>query len=573
MPTNYNGGLIINGTDGIAPVYEPDSVSKIWFLNDIFQGQEGKNKYVPKIGDWVIDRVSQEIYECISIDFTTMIPELRALGITLNINKLKGGSKLISTDRHIDHETWRVYLDTSTNPYTLAVDARYKVVGSTAHHAQIVRGSRINNTAEVISMIYDQYGKLVDQNITLEKALVDSAQVNHCLKAIPPCHTTANMPDGELVTVLIYDDQGGVVSGQEMVVENTALIRQTDTAVKYIQGISLTSPFMDDSDPTLLKYPMNVPVRGLNLFGIVHYTDGSTLTLPVDNTRFSVFGLRDYVTSIESYTTDFTLKYSVGNKEIPVRMGNGNNVEMSILGDKFVTKHYRASTIKKDDAYSVKLFGYPVWIDDINGYKMDWYLTNMERSFCLYVTPYVRFNANREPFNGLAYGAKQRLSVSINLKDATITAKDYIHTQVIDVQLQRAFTDKMSYPWSIGFEIDQFPYYGIDNFAYCRTVNQNLKKLDVSLGERNLDTWLERVFYKTKPIFDPNREASAPTPNVIKLVTPSGREFSYPISMWNQQMEVNSVLGSTDCIYIQFIRRANDTDMYLGISAIPIIEV
>ena len=79
MPQLYNKGLIITGTDGIAPVYEPDSVWKIWNLDEIFKGQEGKGKYVPKVNDYVCDIETNEYYIVVSIDTTTMIAELRKI--------------------------------------------------------------------------------------------------------------------------------------------------------------------------------------------------------------------------------------------------------------------------------------------------------------------------------------------------------------------------------------------------------------------------------------------------------------------------------------------------------------
>lgn len=572
MPQLYNKGLIITGTDGIAPVYEPDSVWKIWNLDEIFKGQEGKGKYVPKVNDYVCDIETNEYYIVVSIDTTTMIAELRKIVGLREIQRIEEIDKLISTDRYARHETYRVYLDTSVLPYTLTVDARFKVYGSMTHHAQIIRGSRLNNTAQVVSMVYDQHGIMVDQNIRLELAEADG-KTNYAVKSIPPCHTTVKMPDGEFVTVVVYNDTGGVVAVREMIIENTAVIRQTDTAQKQVVDITLESPFIADTDPSLLQYPLNVPVRGLNLFGVVHYSDGNRKRLPVDGTKFAVLGLRDYTSSIVGYEVDFDLRYSLSDDETAVGIQRGNNIDMSILGDKFMTRHYKAMTVRPDDAYSVKLYGYPTWVDAVNGYRMEWYLLNLERSVCFYVTPHVKYNANKPPFQGTLYGVSQRISVSLDLKEASVASKNYIHTQVLDVVLQRQATDKTNYPWTVGFEIDQYPYFGENNFAQVQTVNQNLKRVNISMNENNIDDWLERLYYRSKPLFDKFKEAKAPVPTMFKIITPSSQEFPFAINQWNQQLEINDALSSTDNLYIQFIKRTNDTDLYLGMVAVPVLEV
>lgn len=565
-PTN-----LVVGTDGITPIYEPHGVWKIWGLHEIFTGHQGDKKYVPKVHDYVIDYETNRAWIVVSIDTTTMLAELKEIEGGLKIKTLQIKDPLIADYRLHQNHLFFVYLDTSVSPYTLTVDRKHSVYGSMAHHAQIFRGTKLNNTQEVVSMIYDQYGHLVSQSIPLEKAEA-AGFTNYAVWSIPPCHTTVDMPDGEIVTVVVYNDLGGVVSIDEMIIVNTGAIRQVDTSVKYITDISLESPYMTEHDPTLMKYPLNVPVRGLNLFGVVHYSDGSKRRLPVDGTKFSVLGLRDYVSTIVGYRTDFDLRYTIGRDEIATNIRNDTNIDMSILGDKFITKHYRGETVEPDNAYNVKLFGYPKWIDDLNGYRMEFFLLNLERSFCIDVTNYVHYNQNRIPFNGLLYGQNQRLSISINLKEANITNKDYIHTQVMDIQLQRNGGDKTGYPWSIGFEVNQFPYYGIDNFAHLTTVNQNLKRINISLDETRYDTWLERIWKRTKPLYDELREGEAPEPNYFKILTPR-REFEFPISRWNQQLEINDVLDVTDNIYVVFFKRTNDTDLFVGISGLPLLPV
>jgi len=93
------------------------------------------------------------------------------------------------------------------------------------------------------------------------------------------------------------------------------------------------------------------------------------------------------------------------------------------------------------------------------------------------------------------------------------------------------------------------------------------------MNENNIDDWLERLYYRSEPLFDKFKEAKAPTPTMFKIITPSSQEFPFAFNQWNQQLEINDALSSTDNLYIQFIKRTNDTDLYLGMVAVPVLEV
>lgn len=551
----YSDGLVIVGTDGIPPVYEPDSVWKTWSYNEIYFGQSGDGKYVPKIDDYVVKPDTDEWFKIIGIDSTTLIPTLSGL-------------------THIEHttitsvnnkpETYRVYLDKSTMPYTLTVDARYWVAGTGTDYAMIFQGSELTDSQTVISMVFDQNDNMVSQRVPLQS--IDGTGK----KVVAPCYTTANLDNGEFVSVVCYNDQGGIVSISDMIIVNTGVTRQVDTSVSYITDITLESAFMSDNDPQLLSYPLNVPVNGLNLFGVVHYSDGTTKRYPVDGTKFRVLGLRDYVATVAGYTFNFTLRYTVDDDEIIVSSTSGlTNLNDSITGDKFCTKTYKAITTDPDGAYATKLYCYPEWVNEVVGYRLTFYLLNLDRSICKYVTDKVRFNENSADFNGKRYGTTQRISVSINLKDANVALKNYIHTQVIDVRLMREGGSNENTLWTIGYEIGQLPYYGEGNHAEVNVINENLARFNIALGEVNYQAWLERIWKYTKPLYDDIHESYAPEPNYFRIIS-ANTTTEYPISQWNQMLEINDLVEDNETVYVSFIKRTNDTDLYVGISGLPV---
>jgi hypothetical protein len=89
MPVNTDS---IVGTDGLTPVYDPDARWCICELNEIWQGASGK-KYVPKVGDYVIEKNEYITYIVDSINPVTLIPVLRE--IKNNISELVKTPELV----------------------------------------------------------------------------------------------------------------------------------------------------------------------------------------------------------------------------------------------------------------------------------------------------------------------------------------------------------------------------------------------------------------------------------------------------------------------------------------------
>lgn len=548
----------ITGSDGQTPIYDPDGLWKTWSINEIYFGLQGEKRYVPKADDHVIDPSTNVLRQVVSIDPTTLIPTLKP--VTLGTEGEFGDTDvLLGVGPGTQSDTYRVYINQSVIPHQLAVDARLKVAGSMVASCKIFRGSLLTGTAEVVSAFYDQSGNLLGQSIPLE--LVASTG-NVSIRTVPVCYTSFDLPDGEIVTAVFYSDTGHVVSKRQLLVENTGFIRSTDVGVKYITGISLESPFLSSSDPLLIQYPLNVPLNGLSLIGIVTYSDGTTLRMPVDGTKFEIFGFVNFVSTIIGQKFNLVLKYSLSSDELVYGA--------TISNDKFITQTYKAVTTQAEGAFTVKIFGYPVWIDAVNGYRMQWYMYNLDRDVVYNITPYVQFNDATRIFDPTAYGIIQNLSVSVNLKDVNGAFTSYIHTQSISITLVAPGTTRTT-NWTIGFDPGQNPQYGVNNAAKTTFVNSNLMKVKVDCEASTLNDWLQRLYFRTKPLSDPAREIAPPTPDFFKFVL-GNTEVEFPVSQWNQEQIINTVLPNSSTLFIKFFKRTADSDLELAVCGIPVYQ-
>lgn len=551
----------VAGTDGEVPVYSPDEGFRIWNLKQVYTGNEGKGRFVPKVDDLVIDLTTFDWYIVVSRDDTTMIPFLNPIRGSLPNQIISPDDRLLGMGPGTVSDTYRVYVDTSVMPHTMSVDARLRFHGTMASNVKIFRGSDLTGNSKVVSAIYSPSGTLIGQSIPLELVAMPSG-INKATKSIPTCYTTEDLPDGEVLTIVAYSDDGHVVMKCQILVENTAFIATSDSSAKYITRISMESPFITDSDPRLIQYPLNVPLAGLSLTGLVHYNDGSIIRMPVDNTKFSIFGFNNFAATIPGQTFKLVLSYKLSSNEIVYGATVGESKQLQ--------QTYDARTLNKEGMFTPKLYAYPVWQDALNGYRLEWFIYDLDRKISSVVTPFVRINTNSPAFDPIGYGRKQSLSVSINLRDVYPSGLSYMHVQTIDIILRQQGTERRT-NWAVGFDPGQTVFFGEDNFASTDFVNANMTVINVSSGETNLALWLERMYYMTKPLSDSEKEGKAPMPDYFS-VGGTNWESAYPISQWNQDLTINRAIKNSSTVFIKFFQRTPDTDIQLSVAGVPVYQ-
>ena len=542
----------ITGTDGHAPQYDPNGRWCWWDMDEIYMGQDGLNKYVPKVGDYVANRSLRKTFEVTALDQFTLIP-------TLTDTEGNTGLGLVDTVSN----NYVAYIDTRVVPFVFTLDARWLIPGSMTSYCKVFKGTNATNTGKVLSFLYDQSGNFLTNNIPLETASIDN-HTNIATKVVQQCHTNEALQDDEIVTAVIYDAQGHVMKKDYFRVENTGFIRSVSAGVKYVSHISLKSPFLSSSDQHRLDYPLNVPLQAFNMTGVVNYSDGSTLELTVDNTRFRMLGLERFVATAPGQEIPLVLSYTLDNDEIAY----GN---VSIDG-KTISQAYSLVAAPQNGAYSVKLFGYPSWVDNILGYTMKWFLMDLNRDILFEVTPFVYYNNNGDPYNPTLYNQIQNISVRINLRDISNAFASYIHTQTATVVLKNPGTVTTGTQWLVAADPNQDPMYGNNLFASVQMINQNLWKVKVDAGIANQVSWLEQLYTYTRPVLDRKKEISPPAPTHF-VVFHGNNRFEFPVAQWSAELTITDTLPLAGTLFVEFIRRTATGDLRLAVAGLPIRPV
>lgn len=550
------------GIDGVKPVYEPDGRWTIWALHQMFTGPDsiGTGKYVPKINDWVVDIETSIVYTCVGLDLSTLTPRLERSRSLAQDQNFDAADLILGVGPGTIADTFRVYLNKNVMPHTLTVDGRLHTYSPDAERFTIFRGTDIEGDARAVSQIYNQSNELVGTSIPL--VLAESTGDNKSVKAFPMCYTTDDIPDGEVLVLITYSDAGHQIAKVRLLVENTQFTPVADASTKYITNIGLESPFISTADPNQLRFPLNVPTNGLSLFGVVSYNDGSKKRLPVNNGQFNLRGLDNFVSTYAGQSFDLVLDYRPSEDEVVL------GLQTTASGS--IVRAYTAVTTNYEGMYSPKLYGYPVWQDAVRGYRLEWWLYDMERRMAQLVTPFVKINDNSAPFQPTGYGFKQSLGVSINLKDVNPSGLALIHVQTIDIVLRQP-GDARTTNWAVGFIPQQDILFGEGNNAKMKIINQNLMTLNIACGETDQAKWLQRLYRLTYPLTDQGRETQAPDPTHFAICTPNW-EVAYPLDKWNVDLSLNYTLTNSATVFVKFFIRTPDTDIQLAISAMPVYQ-
>jgi hypothetical protein len=550
---NMNG---VVGTDGVYPIVDDEPLWRQWSIEQIYLGQEGEGKYVPKVKDWVIDPDVFEFWVVDHVDPVSLIPTLRPF-VPGRVSGIFTEDALIGVGPGQPSDVYRVYLNDAVWPHTLSVDTGIHIGGTMSSYCKIFLGTDTSEaTGKVISKVYDNSGNFVSDAVQLELAAIDS-HTNYSVKYVPRCHCTEKHPNNEIVTVVIYSDNGHVVYKRQLLMENTDTISDVHGSTKYISEISLECIWLSSTIPDQIEFPTNDLMNGLNMTGVVHYSDGSKARYPVNGGKFTMLGIDSYLSSIPGHTVPLTLRYSLGANEIAYASTGVNNGA--------ITKPFSLVTTNPNKSIAVKLFGYPEWQSDALGYKMRWFMMNMERNVKFEVTGLVRFSENTGPFDPKLYGVLQRKNVTINLHEVSAAFIPFVHTQLVDIVLHSPPTNDMITPWSVNtVASDTLPRFGVNLFGEIKSTLVNFKS-----GIQSKDQWLQEFYLKTRPLVDKDMEAG-PMPPSHFIVQYGTSEIEYTIDQWDEDLSIGAGLGSGKNAYIRFINRQPSGDLQLSWAAVTL---
>lgn len=548
---SQNNIIGIVGSDGFTPIYTQSAAWKMWSIHEIYMGNTGQNKYIPKINDWVIEPETGITYRVSDLNNITFIPELSPI----NISYSSSIDKIISST----NDNYRIYFDKSVTPWTLAVDGFMHIYSSTATVARIYKGAFIDNT-KIISRRFDNNGNFIGHDIPLQVVAMNS-HTNYAIKNIPGCNTNSELIDGELCTVVIFDSNNKVLVRTNCIVEESTFVAQAYSEQKYITNIFMKSAFISVSQPDDVNYPVNLPLASFNPIGVVQYNDGSQIEYPVDGDKFKLYGLDQFVSTIIGHKVPLVLSYRMDANEAALDSVKNNNY--------YITRPYTLKVSNPNTSYNVKLFIYPVWINEINGYSYKAFLMNLDRNVLFDVTTLVNLASNSPTFNPTAYGITQRLIFSINLVNVSGIYNNFLHVQTVDIVLRgRANEPTNINIWEVGTQVPtSIPYFGTNLRATRDNVVNN--RVHIHNNFNTVEEFITNLYRNTIPLFNPNTELKAPEPTHFEIRY-LDESIIVPINEYNNRFTFNTNIIMFSNIEIIFLKQTISGYLKLSVSSLTV---
>lgn len=521
-------------------------------------------KYVAREND-LIYSFDLGMFRASSVDPTTYVTEITPWDRTSGGNANQATDLLVGFGPATGCEGWRAFLDTTVFPYRLSLDDRWILPGSENTRICVFYGTNVGASGEIISAYYDHSDTYIDEFIPLEiVAMVDLD--NRAIKTPKMGYCRRALNDGEVVTAVTYNDQNMPTRTDRFVIHRTNIIRRPHQGDKRITSIELLSPYLSKSIDNQLEVPINVSVATMAVRGKVNYSDGESRIMDISdedsNGKFRLAGLKYWSPTIAGPSQDLTLIY---------RMDPSNEYSR-IQGEVYnnsITEHYKIKAVTMNAGFSLKLFAFPTWIDNIRGWGLEYWLYDLERTRATKLPlNAVELVSGSDTFEAMDYIRVQNLGLSVNLGLVSDIYGEHRHVQNVQIALLRdgsSTGDK----WKIKTTSNQGEWYGEEVFAEIRYVTGSMQNLSLSCGSSSLDTWLDKVYYRVNPLVNQSIEVKPPRPTHMKITTIQ-RTVEVPVEQWNTEISILNDLGQSGNIYVQWIRRMANTDLQLGVSAFPV---
>jgi hypothetical protein len=203
--------------------------------------------------------------------------------------------------------------------------------------------------------------------------------------------------------------------------------------------------------------------------------------------------------------------------------------ERSVVTDPHLGTHiarvYDALIVDRGTGITYYLYVLPEYVDALIGYKLKAYLYSSDFSIRIDVSGDVSYTT----FKGKAWNTKQTVNYTLRLNDVEQIASNVILSgssiiELVDVPLNKAT------PYRIYTHAKDLTPYG-NNLKLNLRPGIGLYNLDISSGFTQYENWLEEMYFKLNPYYDPLTSSSAPTPTHVDILI-DGNLMTYRMDEW-----------------------------------------
>lgn len=547
-----NNNMNAKGVDGIYPTMYPNNQWKTWSYDELYLGGVGANKFIPNIKDHVMEPESGRLY---IVEGYKNEPKGVAILRPIGIPTPTGFENIFSDSTN----NYRLYQDLTVSPVTLSVDGLMKVYSSRAHYAIIYKGLE-EDPNNIVSEFFDSSGFSQGPGIPLELVAYNNYD-NYAIKSVRTCNKKSTSPDlleGELCTVIVYTDDGKIITRTQLLVDNTSFVPQAFSEQKYIVNIYLDSPFLSRADDTLINMPVNIDLTSYRPRLVVVYNDGSINSEVIDGTKYILDGLNSYTPGIQGLHP-LSLRYVMDPDEVGI-------TTINTINGNVLTREYFIKTVEEDGLYDVKLYVYPVWNHYELAYDIRVYMTNLDRTLLSDVTHVTEITTSMS-IPTTNSGGWQTLNLKLDMKDVSTVYKSYIHTEQVYVNILDVPSSNADNIWEVRLNSSNTANtYGKDLYAKLST-NRNYVNIDN--GATNLTDFLDKFYLNTYPLYRQAVETGPIDPAYIRI-TYGNIERIIGATQFKNNVNFGVELTVGDSIKLEFLQMGNNDYLVLSVAELTV---
>lgn len=531
-------------------------------ISEIYLG-DGGGVIVPNVGDMVVDKL-------VGIYFVTAIdpnpedprPSLELKQRFSNSSSFDAGnSSLITAFSLYDPSAATVvFADPSVTPITATIDERWRSFVDASHGVLFLGTDVSAETGVVISALYNESGNFVSNDIPYETVSIDAPSV----KRPKTFNLTREVKSGQVVTLVDYNAVGDIVGKRPFLIEHSSFIRPSNDSSIQLTGFTLNSVLMDPNDANRILNPINTPLDTSTFNITLNYSDGSKVeNVPINGSKVVMHGVENFNSGQAGRPSRVAVSYYPSETEPFIGQNTSSN--------KHITNIYLLANVVSNTSFSLKLFVVPEYVSITSGYKLNWYLTNLERDLFVNVTDMVTATVRNQggvTFNGKMYGETQTLDASL-IMDNVLPGlyPGHVHSQRLDLVLNVPGTVEAS-PWTVDYVMDGNYILGNGEYVSFSTVYPGTFSLKNQFTEFN--EWLYELYNLSTPLFDPDVEETEPDPTHV-VVRYGNAEVEVPISEWDQNHELPDgapAVVADKTVTLKWITRTGDGDLVHAVTGL-----
>ena len=450
-----------------------------------------------------------------------------------------------------------LYQDKRVSPYKLVVDAKLLFYGISLKEYVLVRKNS-EGEEEIISMYLDSTDKFVSNRIPLTAVSEDMNAYNFPTN----CHTTAELTEGEAITLRVYNTLGNVAAELVVFVRNATWLNDLKSITNPIVEFNATCLQEVGNDWYIYERQDS---SHLNIQPYLVYADGTKTYLPIDQMKCFMYGLDDFIPSYPGFTQTIIFKYFLGKNESATTPGT------------YLSCTKKVKVLKKESHYSGKISTIPVYSKSIGKWTLRFFLYSDKRDKCYDITNDCVLNEDFK-FDGSynSYGTEQHVVVDYDMQNVLNTEDSMPGSQTLYITVWNP-SEYERYTFRDNSDSDVI--YGVDGSVTRRPIinydTDNKTYFIPTSIFKNKEAVIESFYTKARPFYDTRMESVAPTPtHFVMRDANSGQQLNAnPIALTEYGKEFSKITSDdTDYIdqtvIIEFLQEVQGT--YLILYGVPV---